>query len=85
MISLYRHLQDVHRLKNVHIKPYNILETAKSQLKVYHLDTKTKVEEEEDLEQVSVVPLKSAPGKVDLQDLAVLIYFLCTRERLWEE
>lgn len=43
MIELYKYLLEEHHLKNVHIKPYNILQSAQGGLKVYHLDTSNKL------------------------------------------
>lgn len=86
MVSLYKHLLDDHCLKNVHIKPQNILESSTSSLKVYHLDTSTKVSKQAgDLDGLILSPKEAAPGRVDLQDLALFIFYLCTRERLLEE
>ncbi len=74
MIDLYKYLQEEVGIVSVNIKPYNILLSAHGTLKVYHLDTSTKCDVED-----------SILGKYDMWDLATLIYYLCTRERLFRE
>ena len=65
MIDLYKHLLEEKSLKNVHIKPQNILESSTSSLKVYHLDTTTKVSKPNTNGPI-LNPKESAPGRVDL-------------------
>ena len=97
-----------HGLKDVHIKPYNILESANS-LKVYDLCVSKRMNasrndakdlfmlykhlfvEQTNVSHSGALPSNMAgsrakqPGRGDLWDLATFIYWLCTRERLFEE
>jgi len=108
MVCLYQDLLDKHGLKDVHIKPYNILESHHS-LKVYDLHVtkhtnpsrndnkelfhlyKHMFVEENDVSQTGATSgfmaeqRSKQPGRGDLWDLAQFIYWLCTRERLFDE
>ena len=92
----------------MHIKPYNILESANN-LKVYDLSVskglapsrndakdlfvlyKHLFVEQSTTSHIGALPGSIAgsrakqPGRGDLWDLATFIYWLCTRERLFEE
>ena len=109
LIRLYMYLLDDHKLKNVHIKPYNVLESANS-LKIYDLQvSKTQTASRNDRPELFTLykhmfldkskvqnsqegvfanaggsPARQ-PGRGDLFDLATFIYWMCTRQRLFEE
>ena len=87
MVDLYKYLLEEHSLKALHIKPYNILLSARGQLKVYHLVTSRAVGGEtgksRELPTGHIIGSRAKqPGMEDLLDLGQFVYFLCTQESL---